>query len=86
MVMSLAGLGPGNDCAGECQQQLYTTDLSSRQRECYVRTLTTSVQLKQNIGRESQGACRQDERNRQSYSKSDSDSELELVKSRLVSE
>jgi hypothetical protein len=30
--MSLAGLGLENDCAGETQQQLQTTDSSSRQR------------------------------------------------------
>jgi hypothetical protein len=33
MVVSSTGLGPENDCAGEVQQQLYTTDSSSRQRE-----------------------------------------------------
>jgi hypothetical protein len=48
--MSPAGLGPDNDCAGEDQQQLY------------LRTITASVQLENEItGRESQGACRQDE-------------------------
>jgi hypothetical protein len=33
MVASPTGLGPENDCAGENQQQLETTDPSSRQRE-----------------------------------------------------
>jgi hypothetical protein len=62
MVMSPAGLGAENDCAGEDQQQLQTTDPSSRQTGCYVRTITASVQLENKItGRESQGACRQDE-------------------------
>jgi hypothetical protein len=32
MAMSLAGLGPDNDCAGDGQQQLERTDPSSRQR------------------------------------------------------
>jgi hypothetical protein len=32
MVMSPAGLGPENDCAGEDQKQLQTTDPSSRQK------------------------------------------------------
>jgi hypothetical protein len=60
--MSSAGLGPENDCAGEAQQQLQATDLSSRQKRCYVRTITASVLLEnKNSGRGSQGACRQDE-------------------------
>jgi hypothetical protein len=58
MVMSPAGFGADNDCAGEDQEQLYITDPSSRQRGCYIRT---SVQLEKKSGRESQGACRQDE-------------------------
>jgi hypothetical protein len=33
MVASPTGLGPESDCAGERQQQLQTTDPSSRQRE-----------------------------------------------------
>jgi hypothetical protein len=45
MVMNPAGLGPENDCAGEGQQQLETTDPSSRERACYIRTMQTSVQL-----------------------------------------
>jgi hypothetical protein len=32
MVMSLAGLGTEKSCAGEDQQQLYTTGMSSHQR------------------------------------------------------
>jgi hypothetical protein len=62
VVMSPAGLESENDCAGEDQQQLYTTDPSSRQRGCYIRTITTSVQLEnKNSGLGSQGACHQDE-------------------------
>jgi hypothetical protein len=62
MVMSPAGLGPENDCASYDQQQLQTTDPSSRQRGCYIRTITASVQLENKItDHESQGACRQDE-------------------------
>jgi hypothetical protein len=38
------------------------TDPSSRQRGCYVRSITAGVQMrKENSGRESQGARRQDE-------------------------
>jgi hypothetical protein len=52
--MNLAGLRPENDCAVE--------DPSSRQRGCYIRTITANVQLENKItGRESQGVCRQDE-------------------------
>jgi hypothetical protein len=62
MVMSPMGLGPENNCTGEDQQQLCMTDPSSRQRGCYIRTITASVQLENKItGRDSQGACRQDE-------------------------
>jgi hypothetical protein len=64
MVTSPTGLGPENDCAGEDLQQLYsqTINQSSRQRGCYIRTITASVQLENKItGRESRGACRQDE-------------------------
>jgi hypothetical protein len=58
VVIGPVGLGPENDCAGEDQQQLYTTDPFSRQRGCYIRTITASVQLENKItGRESQGAC-----------------------------
>jgi hypothetical protein len=42
MVASPKGLGPDNDCAGEGQQQLQTTDPSSRQRE---RPTSTNPQL-----------------------------------------
>jgi hypothetical protein len=59
--MSPAGLGPENNCAGENKQQLQMSDPSSRQRGCYVRTITASVRLKnKNSGRESQGVCRKD--------------------------
>jgi hypothetical protein len=62
VVMSPAGLGPENDCAGEYQKQLSTTDSSSRQRGCYIRTMTASVQFGNKIiGRDPQGAWRQDE-------------------------
>jgi hypothetical protein len=42
MVASPTGLGPKNDCAGEGQQQLITTDPSSRQRD---RPTSTTAQL-----------------------------------------
>jgi hypothetical protein len=45
MVASPKGLGPDNDCAGEDQQQLQTTDPSSRQRE---RPTSTNPQLSDN--------------------------------------
>jgi hypothetical protein len=62
VVMSPAGLGPENDCAGEDQQQLKMTDPSSRQRGCYIRTITANVHLENKItGLESKGACRRDE-------------------------
>jgi hypothetical protein len=62
VVMSPTGLGLESDCAGEDQQQLYTKDLSSRQRGCYIRTMPASVQLENKMtGRESQGACSQAE-------------------------
>jgi hypothetical protein len=59
MVMSCVGLVPGNDCAVEtsssCKRQTHP-----RQRGCYTRTMTASVQFKKKIAvRESQGACRQ---------------------------
>jgi hypothetical protein len=46
MIMSPAGLGPENECAGKDQQKLQMTDPSSRQRGSYIRTMTSSVQLK----------------------------------------
>jgi hypothetical protein len=61
VVMSPAGLGPENDCAGEDQKQLQMADPSSRHRGCYIRTITASVQLENKItGWVSQGACCQD--------------------------
>jgi hypothetical protein len=58
VVMRFAGLRPGNDCAGEAQEQLLTTDLSCR---C-IRAITASVQLKnKNSGFESQGSFCHDE-------------------------
>jgi hypothetical protein len=58
MVISPAGLGPEDDCAGQDQQQLQST----RQKGCYIRSITASVQLENKItGRESQGVCQQDE-------------------------
>jgi hypothetical protein len=42
MVARPKGLGPENDCAGEVQQELYTTDPPSRQRE---RPKSTNPQL-----------------------------------------
>jgi hypothetical protein len=62
VVMSPAGLGPENECAGKSQQQLQTTNPFSHQRGCYIRTMTTGVQLtKKNSGHESQEAQCQDE-------------------------
>jgi hypothetical protein len=55
VVMNPAGLGPENESAAEDQQQLQTTDTSSSQRGCYVRTITASVQSGNKLtGRESQ--------------------------------
>jgi hypothetical protein len=53
MVMSLEGLGPEIECTGEGQQQLYTTNPSSRERGCYITTMTADVQLEKYSGRES---------------------------------
>jgi hypothetical protein len=62
VVVGPTGFGPEIECAGEDQQQLQMKDPSSRQRGCYIRTITASVQFKNKIiDRESQGACRQDE-------------------------
>jgi hypothetical protein len=49
VVMSPAGLGPENDCAGENQQQLQTTDPFARQSGCYIRTITASVHWEKKI-------------------------------------
>jgi hypothetical protein len=48
VAMSPMRLGPENDCVGEDQQQLYTTDPFSLQRGSYIRTVTASVQLESN--------------------------------------
>jgi hypothetical protein len=62
VVMCPARVGLENDCADEDQQQLQKTDPSSRQRVFYIRYIPASYQLENKItGRESQGACRQDE-------------------------
>jgi hypothetical protein len=54
MVMNPAGLGPENDCAGEDQQHLQTTDPFSLTSD--IKTISASVQLENKItGRESQG-------------------------------
>jgi hypothetical protein len=54
MVRGPAGLGLENKFAGEGQQQLQTTNPFSRQRGCYIRTMTAGVQMKKkNSGRES---------------------------------
>jgi hypothetical protein len=59
MVVSPAGLGPENDCAGSvinnCKRQ--TSPLGG----CYIRTITASVRLEKNAGHGSKGAWRQDE-------------------------
>jgi hypothetical protein len=44
----------------KCQAYSWETNPSSRQRGCYIRTITAGVQLKKNSGRGSQGAWRQD--------------------------
>jgi hypothetical protein len=50
MVVSPTILGFENECAGEGQQQIQMTDQSSRQRGCYIRTMTAGVQSrKENI-------------------------------------
>jgi hypothetical protein len=61
--MSPAGVGPENDWAGEGHQQFVMAGSSSHQRGCYMRNMTASVQLKKKniVGRESEGACCQDE-------------------------
>jgi hypothetical protein len=60
--MTPAELGRENDWAGEDQQQLKTTDPSSRETGCYIRIIATAVQLENKItGCESQGAFRRDE-------------------------
>jgi hypothetical protein len=56
MVTGPAGVGPENDYAGENQQQLNTTNPSSRQKGCYIRIITSIVQLENKIaGRELKG-------------------------------
>jgi hypothetical protein len=60
--MSPTGLESENEYANKGQQQLQMTDPSSHQRGCYIRTMTTGVQLRKNYsGRESQESRRQDE-------------------------
>jgi hypothetical protein len=49
MVTIPAGLGPENDYAGDGQQQLYTTDPSSVQKGCYIKTMNASIQLKRKL-------------------------------------
>jgi hypothetical protein len=49
MFVSPTGLGSENECAGEDQKQLQTTELSSGQRGCYIRAMTTGVQLRKKI-------------------------------------
>jgi hypothetical protein len=50
---------------GLTKSQAYSnaTTPSSRQRGCYIRAMTERFQLKKISGRETQGACRQDELN-----------------------
>jgi hypothetical protein len=63
MVMSVGELGLENDCAGEGQEQLQTKDPSSRQRGCYIRTITASVQLRKKLVVGLKELWRQDELN-----------------------
>lgn len=44
--MSPTGLEPQNDCVNEGQHQLQTTDPSSRQNGCHLRTMIARVELK----------------------------------------
>jgi hypothetical protein len=60
--MRPAGLEPENNYAGGDQQQFYTTDPFSRQKKCYIMTISASVQLENKYSvLVSQGACRQEE-------------------------
>jgi hypothetical protein len=43
----------------QASQSAYETNPSSRQRGCYIMTITARVQLEKNSGRASQGAWRQ---------------------------
>jgi hypothetical protein len=45
MLMSLAGLRPEKDCAGEAQQQLKTTDPTPHQRGYPTSTKTISLKI-----------------------------------------
>jgi hypothetical protein len=58
MVTSPTAVGPENDCPGEGQQPLQTTDPSSRQRGYYLRTMKANIQLEKIAGLEFQGAYR----------------------------
>jgi hypothetical protein len=60
MIMGPAGLGPENACADEHQQQLETTEPSSLERGCCIRTIAVCPVGKKNSSRGSQGASRQD--------------------------
>jgi hypothetical protein len=60
MVASPTGLGSENECAGEDQQQMKMTVLSSEKMLYKDYDHRCSIE-KKNSGRESQGARRQDE-------------------------
>jgi hypothetical protein len=45
MAASPTGLEPDNECAGE-PAEIVNEDPSSRQRGCYIRTMTAGVQLR----------------------------------------
>jgi hypothetical protein len=49
VAISPTGFGLENDCAGENQQLLYARDPPFRQRGCYIRAITASVQLENKI-------------------------------------
>jgi hypothetical protein len=59
MIMSPAGLGPENDCAGEAHQKLWTTDILSSERVLH-KAYDRKCSDEKLAGRESQGAWHQD--------------------------
>jgi hypothetical protein len=83
MGASPTGVGPENERAGEGEQQLQMTDPSSRQRGCYLRTVTADGQLGKNILSVSLKGLGAKTNllavNRQSYSNSDFDSDSNKI-------
>jgi hypothetical protein len=58
--MILAGLGPENDCAGEANSKCNDRAILSSERMLHINNDRKSS-VEKITGRESQGACRQDE-------------------------